>query len=358
MPFMQRLTWSGIALHEGVVPGYPASHGCIRLPRTFARDLFRYTRRRSHVIVVDGDERPRPIAHPSLFRPAPAGDETDLVAQSQLKAVRLAMNDTESRTTRTDAQPLSGVLPPPTVQPGSPPPKSATVRSALNVYDDVDNLDLQSERATRRAAKSAAPLRILITKRSQRYYLREAQRLLEELGFDPGPADGLLGPRTVAAVKAFQKEQGLTVSGQTGRLLYAKLREATGRAPPFDGILRVRQNGKEIYTSEVNLSDEKLPLGAHLYTLIKLNSSAGTATWTGLTVKARRHGSDRATQSHSVSGKASMAMSRALDRVEIPAHARLVIEDLLTPGSSLIITDGGHDRETGVDTDFIVVADK
>ena len=39
MPYMQRLTWSGIALHEGVVPNYPASHGCIRIPRGHARDL-------------------------------------------------------------------------------------------------------------------------------------------------------------------------------------------------------------------------------------------------------------------------------------------------------------------------------
>jgi lipoprotein-anchoring transpeptidase ErfK/SrfK len=356
MPFMQRLTWSGIALHAGVVPGYPASHGCVRLPPTFARDLFRYTRRRSHVIVVEGDERLRPIAHRTLFRPVPAGDDTNLVAQSQPKTVQLAMNDTESSSTRTDAQPVSGVLPPPRPEPVSAPSTSSPVRAALNVYDDVDNLDLRNERATRRAAKSTAPLRLLITKRSERDYLREAQRLLAELGFDPGPADGLLGPRTAAAIRAFQQEQGLTVTGQAGRRLYAKLRAATGRAPPFDGILRVRQNGQEIYTSELNFADEHLPLGAHLYTLINLNNGAGTATWMGVTVKAGRHGSNRAPQARSASGNASLAMRHALDRVEIPAHARLVVEDLLTPGSSLIITDGGHDRETGVDTDFIVLA--
>ena len=135
MPYMQRLTWSGIALHAGVVPGYPASHGCVRLPRTFARDLFRYTRRRSHVIVVDGDERLLPIAHRTLFRPVPAGDDKNLVAQSPRKAVQLAMNDTESRSTRTDAQPVSGVLVPPRPEPGSAPSTSSPVRAALSVYD-------------------------------------------------------------------------------------------------------------------------------------------------------------------------------------------------------------------------------
>lgn len=44
MPFMQRLTWDGIALHAGHNPGYPASHGCIRLPYVFARQLFALTR--------------------------------------------------------------------------------------------------------------------------------------------------------------------------------------------------------------------------------------------------------------------------------------------------------------------------
>lgn len=44
MPYMQRLTWDGIALHAGHNPGYPASHGCIRLPYAFARDLFALTK--------------------------------------------------------------------------------------------------------------------------------------------------------------------------------------------------------------------------------------------------------------------------------------------------------------------------
>lgn len=52
MPFMQRLTWTGIALHAGQLPGYPASHGCIRFPREFARRLFEITRLGTAVSVV------------------------------------------------------------------------------------------------------------------------------------------------------------------------------------------------------------------------------------------------------------------------------------------------------------------
>lgn len=53
MPFMQRLTWTGIALHAGQLPGYPASHGCIRFPREFARRLFAVTALGTAVSVVD-----------------------------------------------------------------------------------------------------------------------------------------------------------------------------------------------------------------------------------------------------------------------------------------------------------------
>jgi lipoprotein-anchoring transpeptidase ErfK/SrfK len=53
MPYMQRITWGGVALHAGYVPGYPASHGCIRLPRSFAKKLYKITNFSSTVVVTD-----------------------------------------------------------------------------------------------------------------------------------------------------------------------------------------------------------------------------------------------------------------------------------------------------------------
>ena len=55
MPYMQRLTWDGIALHAGHNPGYPASHGCIRLPKAFAAQLFDLTERDNTLVVVADD---------------------------------------------------------------------------------------------------------------------------------------------------------------------------------------------------------------------------------------------------------------------------------------------------------------
>ena len=72
MPHMQRITWSGIALHGGPLPGYPASHGCIRMPYDFAAHLFDATTVGMRVIVAPTDVAPVEIAHPASV-PAEAG---------------------------------------------------------------------------------------------------------------------------------------------------------------------------------------------------------------------------------------------------------------------------------------------
>jgi lipoprotein-anchoring transpeptidase ErfK/SrfK len=66
MPFMQRITWSGIALHAGVLPGYPASHGCIRMPMAFAVKMWNWTRMGARVIITPGAITPATFAHPLL----------------------------------------------------------------------------------------------------------------------------------------------------------------------------------------------------------------------------------------------------------------------------------------------------
>ena len=71
MPHMQRITWSGIALHGGVLPGYAASHGCVRMPFDFAARLFDETAMGMRVIVAPTDVAPVEIAHPLLFQPKP-----------------------------------------------------------------------------------------------------------------------------------------------------------------------------------------------------------------------------------------------------------------------------------------------
>src|SRR5581483_10759133 len=71
MPHMQRLTWSGIALHGGPLPGYAASHGCVRMPYDFAEHLFDLTQLGLRVIVVLTHPSPVEISDPALLRPKP-----------------------------------------------------------------------------------------------------------------------------------------------------------------------------------------------------------------------------------------------------------------------------------------------
>lgn len=72
MPFMLRLTWSGTALHAGKVPGYPASHGCIRLPAAFAETLFHASRRGTIVVIADAASHPADVVSPAWLAPVDA----------------------------------------------------------------------------------------------------------------------------------------------------------------------------------------------------------------------------------------------------------------------------------------------
>ncbi|WP_108519266.1 L,D-transpeptidase family protein [Bradyrhizobium algeriense] len=66
MPYMQRITWSGVAMHAGVLPGYPASHGCIRMPTAFAVKMWNWTRMGARVIITPGQITPASFSHPLL----------------------------------------------------------------------------------------------------------------------------------------------------------------------------------------------------------------------------------------------------------------------------------------------------
>ncbi len=62
MPYMQRLTWKGVSMHAGHLPGYPASHGCIRLPMAFAKLLFGVTKLGTSVTITEGEQASAPAS--------------------------------------------------------------------------------------------------------------------------------------------------------------------------------------------------------------------------------------------------------------------------------------------------------
>lgn len=82
MPNMERLTWGGIALHAGNLPGYPASHGCIRLPMKFSALLYEVTHLGVAVIIADERTQPSNVVHPGLMLPNVAEAETRALAEA------------------------------------------------------------------------------------------------------------------------------------------------------------------------------------------------------------------------------------------------------------------------------------
>jgi hypothetical protein len=85
MPNMNRLTWSGVALHAGNLPGYPASHGCVRLPVAFSQKLFGITRIGTPVIIADAATYPTAVIHPGMVLSADAAKAFDNVAAATKK---------------------------------------------------------------------------------------------------------------------------------------------------------------------------------------------------------------------------------------------------------------------------------
>ncbi|HEX3523284.1 MAG TPA: L,D-transpeptidase family protein, partial [Stellaceae bacterium] len=99
MPNMQRITWNGIALHGGPLPGYAASHGCVRMPYDFAEKLFDETRIGMRVIISPNDAAPVEFSHPALFVP-----KAKAVAAAPARAQTLAREAEEAAKTADDAK--------------------------------------------------------------------------------------------------------------------------------------------------------------------------------------------------------------------------------------------------------------
>ncbi len=305
MPYMQRLTWSGIALHAGRVPGYPASHGCVRLPKKFATMLFGLTTVGAHVVVAQDRTEPQDIVHRALFQPL------------------------------SEEEHLNGIV-----------DETMSVASSdLNVWDTrLQKANLEVVLAAHRQSildRSPAPLRILITRRTGREKLTDIQRILNELGYEAGDVDGYMGHVTATAIQSFQKDHDVQPTGLVSDQLLALLYKVSGNGPVLTGHIYVRQDFEDIFDMPLRINYGDAPLGTYMYSAMYFEDGADRVEWLGLVVDEEEDG--------------STDIYRALDRVVIPKAARIFISERLTPGTSLIISDEGISRETGRGTDFVVL---
>jgi lipoprotein-anchoring transpeptidase ErfK/SrfK len=266
MPYMQRITWSGIALHAGALPGHPASHGCIRLASGFANRLWHLTRRGTRVIIAHDDVQPVEIINPHLFKPKAA--------------------------------------------PAAPQPQTATV--AVNGINP--------------AAATDGPLM--------------SNAASQEVTNPGAPAPAGVAARKVVPISVFVSRK------------WSKLFVRQGATPLFDIPVKI-QNPEE-------------PLGTHVFTATEFQNEGATLRWTVVSmpdefagkpeVAAKgREAPAKPTTETTLPVRLPNKANTALDRIEMTQDVVDRISELLTPASSVIISDYGMSHETGKDTDFIVV---
>ena len=255
MPYMQRITWSGIALHAGVVPGHPASHGCIRLKNDFAIRLWHLTKRGTRVIIAHDDVLPVEITNPHLFQP---------------KAVS-----------------------------GSPEFQATTVAGKSTLVSKAETPESTS---------------------------------LQSLS--SAPAGG--APKKMVPISVF-------VSRKLSKLF-------------------VRQGFSPLFDAAVKIENPEEPLGTHVFTAMEFQNEGTAIRWTVVSIpdefpriEGATKGREAPVKQTALSVPSPDKANAVLNRIEIPQDTVERISELLTPASSLIISDNGFSHETGKDTDFIVV---
>ena len=453
MPWMNRLTWSGTAMHAGVVPGYPASHGCIRLTYAFAPKFFQMSSVGDNVITSRGRPKPTPIEHGALFQPLPPPTlpmverqtsispleriSTPIPAVAAASASPVILAKAEMPTTvESDARPqpkedstsqqaapsnedppkdadaegasataaaednapktesdpyrvhaitpdmsklqerlvapvqASAVTPDPAPaatpsqpedkpadkpvatapaapDPVAPKPVAAPIEIAAATPDlpppaAAAKLNAGVDAAAVQAAepRSDAPLRILLTRRTQRDRIVGVQQVLASMGYlPPQNFDGTMGKATIGAVKDFQKANGMRETGAFDDELVKKVYEVAGKGEPPAGHLYVRQDLDDVFDTAVSFRNAEEPLGTHVYVALNFAPGDTKINWVTLDVQ------DGA-------GAAS-----PLDRLEIPDDVRQKISERLTPGSTFIVADTSiNSANLPRGGDFVVLA--
>ena len=343
MPHMQRITWSGIALHGGVLPGYPASHGCVRMPFDFAERLFDVTRLGLRVIVAPGDAAPVDIVHPALFPAKPGA--------AALAAARAAEADEAARTA--DQARLAAVT------------AAREVARALMPVRVAENLIVRAE-SQLAAAETALASATSVEARERAQDLKaKAIARIAELKAQLAAAQADLQPRLDAVAPAREA----AVAAEAARVAAAgAAREAARELEPVSVFvsrrtqrLYVRRSFQPVLESPVTILDSDRPIGTHVFTALERTGDDAGMRWSvvslhdGSRPAVESAGRGRAGQDVRPVSTGADGAKAALERIVIPQDALDRIAGMVSPRSSLIVSDEGLSSETGNGTDFVVL---
>jgi len=169
MPYMQRITWSGVAMHAGVLPGYPASHGCIRMPTAFAVKMWNWTKMGARVFVTPGEiAAPASFSHPLLpaFKVAPqptAAELPSVETHAETKADRGAP-ETASAEPKLEFKSTVGQNDKPVTSDNSPPQREVTRTADAAMKTWATLSDAPANTAARRDEGASKPEAVQPTK--------------------------------------------------------------------------------------------------------------------------------------------------------------------------------------------------
>jgi lipoprotein-anchoring transpeptidase ErfK/SrfK len=433
MPYMQRITWSGVAMHAGVLPGYPASHGCIRMPMNFAVKMWGWTRMGARVVITPGGLAPESFSHPLLATqktaPLAAAEpqkNVDIAATAKSDKAAIAGPPAYSETSLelkstlghdlakaaagTHTADASSAL----SQPRSPvtiidapvasnPPMKADDDTAGAVDKAVDAPETRNQAVETAPAENSASTDQVATSELPAGDGAKAQDAKPE-AVKVEPADAatvkveIVNPdapkaidepeqQTSEQVKAaadaasatpdVKKDQARPSDPERAAVPKPEPALATaakrgGQIAVFvskkDGKLYVRQNFAPLFDVPVTIAPSDRALGTHVFTAQTDKDDTNLLHWSVVSMPvvaryaARQDDDERASRRRKTTGAIEVkpvpqpdSAAEALDRLTIPADAMARINEALSTGGSIIVSDQGlNGGETGEGTDFII----
>ncbi|MBR0820621.1 L,D-transpeptidase family protein [Bradyrhizobium liaoningense] len=392
MPYMQRITWSGIAMHAGVLPGYPASHGCIRMPMAFAVKMWNWTKMGARVIVSPGQMSPQNFSHPLLASvrvpPQPAaslepqsnvGDKADKgAAQTQVSEAKPAETKTASADGVPDLRSSVGHTVMSDVTTGNAPAREDTAAPADKVEAKSEKTaeasgpaKPQSEEAAKPAATEAKPPEAAEASQAEPTKTEAAKTGAADTAKKPdAPA---VAPALAASPDVKKDETRIADPAPVAK---PEVPKRAGQIAVFisrkDSKLYVRQNFAPLFEVPVTIAASERPLGTHVFTAVVDKTDTNALRWSVLSLPVSARAAARDDNSRVTRRGAAMipvaakpvttkpvvtpdSPAEALDRISIPADTMAKINEMLTSGGSIIVSDQGINQgETGEGTDFIV----
>ena len=333
MPHMQRITWNGIALHGGPLPGYAASHGCVRMPFGFAEKLFDKTRIGMRIIISPDNAEPVEFSHPALFMP-----KAEAITAAPAKAETLAREAVEAAKAADEAKKAATKAP----------RETASLTSSLR---KLEGLKARADAELATAEKVLASARTDEAKVRAEEFKQKAAAKGTDLGTQLDTAKADAKPKLEAAAAA----KDAAKAAQTRKADTAKVaREASLALEPVSIYisratqkLYVRRNthkpapdgGGEVFDFSievpVTIRNPDKPIGTHVFTAVARNEAG--LRWTAVTI-------DNAD-----------GAKGALDRITIPQDVLDRIAPTALPRSSIVISDEPLSAETNYRTEFVAV---